>query len=84
MGVILDRKLTFSHHIDNIVMRANRALGLLIRSLQAGRRNTMYDKRAIVAAYCANVRATLEYCSVIWSGAAKSHTERIERVQHKF
>ena len=30
------------------------------------------------------MRAILEYCSVIWSGTAKSHSERIERVQHKF
>ena len=32
----------------------------------------------------AHVRSVLEYCSVIWTGAAKSHTVRLERVQHKF
>ena len=26
----------------------------------------------------------LEYGSVIWAGAAESHTARIDRVQHKF
>lgn len=40
--------------------------------------------RAIVAAYFANVRSVLEYCSVVWNGAAGSHTDRIERIQHTF
>ena len=30
------------------------------------------------------VRSVLEYCSVIWGGAARSHVVRVERVQHKF
>ena len=33
--------------------------------------------------YCANVRSTLEFCSVVWGGAAEVHMKRIERVQHK-
>ena len=40
--------------------------------------------RAIVAAYFANVRSVLEYCSVVWNGAAGSHIDRIERIQHTF
>ena len=64
--------------------RGNRALGLVIRSLQTGRGRTKYETGAIVAAYFANVRSVLEYCSVVWGGAAKTHTDRIERIQHKF
>ena len=30
------------------------------------------------------MRSILEYGSVIWTGAAKTHTERVDRVQHKF
>ena len=60
------------------------ALGLLIRSFQAGGGRNKYKTGAIVAAYCANVRSVLEYCSVVWNGAAKSHTDRIEKIQHKF
>ena len=59
-------------------------LGLLIRSLQAGGGSQKFHTGAIVAAYCANVRSVLEYCSIVWNGAAKSHTDRIERIQHKF
>ena len=36
LGVTVDTKLTFAPHVSNIVSRANRALGLLTRSFQAG------------------------------------------------
>ena len=65
--------------------RGNRALGLLIRSFQAGTGTPRYYHRsAILPAYFANVRSVLEYCSVVWAGAANSHTVRVDRVQHEF
>ena len=82
LGVIVDSKLNFSDHIDSIVKRGNRALGLLIRSLQGVRGG--YCKGGVIAAYYTNVRSILEYGSVIWAGAAHSHLNRLERIQHKF
>ena len=35
LGVVLDRKLTFSDHIECITKKGNRALGLLIRTFQS-------------------------------------------------
>ena len=42
------------------------------------------DKTGLLAAYYANVRSILEYDSVVWAGTAKSHLDRLERIQHKF
>ena len=87
LGVILDEKLTFADHLDCVARKANRALGLLMRSFQTGKHGkTLYncDFRAIISAYCANVRSVLEYGSVIWSGAADTHLSRLESIQHKF
>ena len=84
LGVTLDTKLTFAPHVSDIVSRANRALGLLIRSFQAGINKSKFNRGAVLAAYYANVRSILEYCSVVWAGAAKSHAVRVDRVQHKF
>ena len=73
--------------MEYVARKANRALGLLIRSFQTGKHGkTFYecDSRAIISAYCANVRAILEYGSVIWCGAADSHLARLESIQHKF
>ena len=87
LGVLLDEKLTFSEHVDATVRKANRALGMLMRSFQTGKRGKSlrcFNVKAIMATYCANVRTILEYASVVWGGAADVHTNRIERVQHKF
>ena len=84
LGVLLDTKLNFSAHVSNILKKANRSMGLLIRSFQAGAKSSKFNSKSLLTAYNANVRSHLEYCSVIWSGAAKTHTQRIDRAQHRF
>ena len=84
LGVIIDSRLNFAAHVSRIVSQANRALGLLIRSFQAGTRGAKFNQRTLIVTYFANVRSILEYGCVIWAGAAKTHTERVDRVQHKF
>ena len=84
LGIIIDSKLTFAQHVDHAVTRDNRALGLLMRSFQTGVRPGKFRTSAIWTAYFANVRSILEYGSVIWTGAAETHTVRIDRIQHKF
>ena len=84
LGVILDQRLTFEAHINATVAKANRALGLLIRTFQSASRRCNFNKRSSLAAFNANVRPILEYSSVIWAGAAKTHLARVERVQHRF
>ena len=87
LGVFLDERLTFGEHVDVIVRKSNRALGALMRSFQTGRRGrSLHDcsRKAVLAAYCANVRSILEFASVVWGGAADVHMKRVERVQHRF
>ena len=67
-------------------------LGVMIRSLQTGhaigqassRSKFKFKPEPVLAAYHANVRSILEYGSVIWGGAAKTHLERLDRIQHEF
>ena len=86
LGVVLDSKLTFASHVDDVVGRANRALGTYLRSLQTSRVSAGRRLRPapLITAFNSHVRSILEYGGIIWSGAAKSHTVRLERVQHKF
>ena len=39
---------------------------------------------SVLTSYYAHVRSNLEYCCVIWNGAADAHTDRISRIEHKF
>ena len=86
LGVVLDSKLTFASHIDDIAGKANRALGIYLRSLQTTRARSgrRFKPGPLITAFNAHVRSILEFSSVIWSGAAKSHMMRLDRVQHKF
>ena len=87
LGIVLDEKLTFAAHIDQVVRKASRALGLMMRSFQTGKHGRSFyqcDAKAIVSVYCANVRSIMEYGSVIWGGAAECHVKRLECVQFKF
>ena len=78
------RMVTLSDHVEYITNKANRALGLLIRTFQSACHRCILNIQAILAVYNANVRSVLEYCSVIWGGAAKSHVFRVERIHHKY
>ena len=57
---------------------------MLIRSFQKANPRGHLDERSVITSYCAHVRSTMEYCSVIWSGAAPSHVIRLERLEHRF
>ena len=86
LGVWLDTKLTFGEHIDTITSKANRALGVMIRTLQsnhtAGR--LRLKSEPLLAAYFGNIRSILEFGCVIWGGAARTNLDRLEKIQHKF
>ena len=55
-----------------------------MRCFQTGSRPQKFRTSSVLTAYFANVRSILEYGSVIWTGAAKTNTVRVDRVQHKF
>ena len=86
LGVILDARLTFGDHVDATATKANRMLGLLMRSMQvsADSHRTRFDCVAALAAYKAHVRSIIEYGAVVWAGAAVTHLRRLERLQHRF
>ena len=58
LGVTLDAKLTFADHVDATVAKANRMLGMLIRSMQvsASAHRMRFDHVAVLAAYKTHVR----------------------------
>ena len=57
LGIILDTKLTFAAHVNSIVSRANRSLGLLFRSFQTGEKGSKFHRKALLCAYFSSVRS---------------------------
>lgn len=79
LGVLVDRELKFTSHIDSIVKKAFSMLGFL-------RRNTadfkLIHTRKIL--YNALVRSHLEYACVAWNPVYTVHSQRLESVQRAF
>ena len=79
MGVSFDERFTFSEHIINIVGRANRSFGYVVRNCSDFRSLT-----TVIKLYCALVRPILKYCSVVWNPSHSMYVDMIERVQKRF
>ena len=62
LGVVLNTKLLFNDHCNQLVSRASSKLGLLIRTC-----HFTCNRRQKRTFYLAIVRSMFEHCSVIWS-----------------
>jgi hypothetical protein len=79
LGITLDSKLSFNEHIDNIVARAYKKLGMVLR-LSKPFKNAFTLK----VLYYSFVRSILEFGSVVWSPHFDIHKSRLERIQKIF
>lgn len=77
LGVIFDKNLTFSDHIQSKVNLANRNLGLIFKTF------SFMDKEMFKTLYKSLVRPHLEYGSVIWSPRLKKNKISVENVQRR-
>ena len=77
LGVELSRNLDWGQHVNNKVMKANRALGFLRRNLSS------CPDEVKEAAYKALVRPHVEYASSVWDPHLKKHIQQIEGVQRR-
>ncbi|GBN62678.1 hypothetical protein AVEN_90603-1 [Araneus ventricosus] len=79
LGIIFDTKLDFSQHINSMVSKAYRRLGILKRKTKE-----FSSEISLKVLYYAHVRSSLEYCSIIWDPIYRNKIEIIERIQNNF
>jgi hypothetical protein len=79
LGILLDRKLRFNLHINQICSKANTALGFIKR--WAKEFNDPYLTKML---YTSLVRPILEYASPVWSPHTACNIDAIESVQKQF
>ena len=75
---LLSDNFNWNSHIDIIVSKANRMLGLIKRTCRG-----LDDTKTLRTLYCALVRSNIEYCSVVWSPYTKRNIEKVEKVQRR-
>jgi len=77
LGVTISDDLAWDRHVDGIVSKANRSLGLLKRSLYKA------PKYAKLTAYKTICRPLLEFACEVWDPSSQKNISNIEMVQHR-
>ena len=77
LGVVVDRKLSFSDHITEKVNKAYSSLGITKQNFQH------VDTDAIVLLNEALVRSHVEYVNTVWSPYRQYLIEEVEKVQKR-
>ena len=78
LGITITNNLSWFKHIEEIVSKANRTLGLVKRLCR-----DIKDTNTRKLLYCTVVRPKLEYCSSLWSPYTGKHRLLIENVQRR-
>jgi len=77
LGVTLDQHLIFGPHIENVANICQGLLGILAKA-------TIYlPKELLKLMYTALIRSHMEYCSSIFSSAAKTILKKLDVIQRK-
>ena len=77
LGVSFDGNLKFNQHIESVVNKANKLVGIMKRTYK------YLDKESFLLLYKSLIRPHLEYANVIWSPIFKYQSITIERVQRR-
>ena len=79
LEVWLDDDLLFKKHINFVVNKASKALGLISRMASEIR-----DPTYLKAFYCCWVRPTLNYAYIVWTASCTTAMQSLENIQRQF
>ena len=77
LEVHVDANVTFGHHVDIVVNKANRMLGMIRRAY------TFLDGPTLTTLYTSLIRPLLEYNNVAWTPVLKRDQLLLENVQRR-
>ena len=77
LGVTFDRHLSYSPHLRSTAVSAAQRIGFLRKAF------TLLDHHGRTVAYKGFIMPVLDYCPLVWSGAAACHLERLDKVQKR-
>ena len=79
LGIILDERLYFDTHINEVIRRSKRAMGFVLRNAAAFR-----GTRTLLRLYNAFIRSQMEYGILIWNPVLKKYSDGLESIQRRF
>jgi len=78
LGVLLNSDLTWSNHIDSIISKSNKTMGMIIRSCGYSVEPSIFHKL-----YNTLARCKVEYCTPAWNAQTKRNLKLIEGTQRR-
>ena len=78
LGLLISSNLSWNSHIDSIIARANRVLGLVKRTCK-----DFKDITTLRTLYCSLVRPLLEYSCESWNPHTQRNINRLETIQRR-
>lgn len=75
LGVTFDNRLRFDMHIENIIKKANKMIGFVLRIS-----SDFTNLECINLLYNTLVRSKLEYCTAVWTPFQQIHIINIEKI----
>ena len=77
LGVTIDQKLNWTHHINTVATRAGQRLGILWRVTH------LLTPQSLSTIYKAQVRSVMEYSPLAWMGASPTTLKKLDTIQDK-
>ena len=77
LGITIDQKLNWTHHINTMATRAGQRLGILQRVTH------LLTPQSLSTSYKAQDRNAMEYSPLAWMGAAPTTLKKLDTIQNK-
>ena len=77
LGITLDQNLTFSIHVENVIKKINRSLGVLKRT------SSFLPLSNRVILYNTLVLPHFDYCSTLWDVCHDTYISRLQKLQNR-
>ena len=78
LGVWVDDKLKFHHHVRVVAGRAGSMMSNLLRS------TVCREAKFMVSLYISHVRPTMDYCCCLWSAGYLGDVRLLESIQRRW
>ena len=77
LGVTFHTHLSYRNHLRAVALRANQRIGFFRKA------SRVLNRQGCMATYKGFIRPLQEFAPLVWIGAAQSHLQALDHIQHK-
>ena len=77
LGVIIDNRLNWKHHIDSICNKVSNNIGIILNA------RWVFNKTTLLSLYYSFIYPYSTYCIHVWGSIYKTHLQKLQILQKK-